>query len=302
MAVDRDLNRSQAAQLQLAVVWPWFRNPWILTPLVGVSMLSVAGMGWFAWRSHKNRQESARLRKEALARAEQDRLGAEFARQLIRTQEAERSRLAHELHDSLGQELLLIRNTALLAGNGHGVGAGHGSDRSGPMTDIAERASRTIEELRNIAYALRPQELDRLGLVRALKVLCEEMAEAGGLTLVFSADPLNGSLAPEMEISLYRVVQEALSNVVHHARATTLSLRLSTSEDRLRITLRDNGVGFDASSRSSECSSLGLVGMAERIRLLGGGFSLTSRPQEGTVVDFWLPLRRPLSTEFSPNS
>lgn len=302
MAVDRDLNRSQPALVQLTVVWPWFRNPWILTPLAGGAALSMAGMGWFAWRNRKNRQESARLRQEALARAEQDRLGAEFARQLIRTQEAERSRLAHELHDSLGQELLLIRNTALLAGNGHGGGAGNGGDRSGPLTDIAERASRTIEELRNIAYALRPQELDRLGLVRALKVLCEEMAEAGGLILNFSADSLNGPLPPEMEISLYRVVQEALSNVVHHARATTLNLRLSTSEDRLRITLRDNGIGFDTSGRSSESTSLGLVGMAERIRLLGGGFSLTSRPQEGTVVDFWLPLQRPRSPEHPPNS
>ncbi|MBN8246525.1 MAG: ATP-binding protein [Verrucomicrobia bacterium] len=288
MAVDRDLNRSPTARVELHARRPWYRNPWLLGAggAGGVGVLAM--MFWMMLRSRSMRMEAVRLRRQAAENAAQERLREEFARELIHSQEAERRRLAGELHDSLGQELLLIRNTALLAAQS---GTAHGS--IGPLADIADRASRTIEEVRSIAYALRPQELDRLGLVRALRTLCEEMTEAAALQLRFDADPVEGTLSPDAEISLYRAVQEALSNVVRHADARQVQVHLRTDGGGMTVELRDDGVGFVPNPCAGDRAGLGLMGMNERLRLVGGSCSIRSSAGAGTVVEFRIPLGRP---------
>lgn len=286
MAVDRDLNRSPVVRVEVEARHPWFRDPWVMVPLwtCGVGMvIAVALMGI---RNRRIRSEAERLRREAAERAEQERLRGQFARELINTQEAERRRLAGELHDSLGQELLLIRNTALLAARNVSEGSAEG-----PFAEIADRASRTIQEVRTIAYALRPQELDRLGLIRALRTLCEEMTEAAGLELAFESDPIRGSLAPDMEIALYRAVQEGLSNVVRHAKAHRVEFGILEMGGQVIARLRDDGVGFNPAHRPAGRSGLGLVGMNERMRLVGGSCSISSVPDSGTEIEFRVPLR-----------
>lgn len=288
MAVDRDLNRSKPARMEFQVTRPWFRNPWWIGSAWALGLVVAGGVILIGVRGRRSRLEAERLRREARERSEQERLRGQFARELIGSQEAERRRLAHELHDSLGQELLLIRNTALLASRAHPDSDQTSSDGLA-LADIAERASRTIEEVRSIAYALRPQELDRLGLVRALQTLCEEMTEASGLRLGFEADPFTGSLAAGAEISLYRVVQEALSNVVRHAGARRVEFRLAAEAGRLVVRLHDDGIGFDLTRCLSARSTLGLVGMKERIRLAGGDCRIISGKGEGTLIEFSLP-------------
>lgn len=286
MAVDQDLNRSPVVRVEVEARNPWFRNPWVMAPLwtCGAGMvMAIASLGI---RNRRIRSDSERLKREAEERAEQERLRGQFARELINTQEAERRRLAGELHDSLGQELLLIRNTALLAARNVPEGTA-----GGPLAEIADRASRTIQEVRSIAYALRPQELDRLGLIRALRTLCEEMTETAGLHLAFESDPIRGPLAPDAEIALYRAVQEALSNVVRHARARRVEFGILELGGQVIARLRDDGVGFNPARRPTGRSGLGLVGMNERMRLVGGTCSISSVPASGTEVEFRVPLR-----------
>ncbi|MBL9173326.1 MAG: hypothetical protein JNL10_07325 [Verrucomicrobiales bacterium] len=294
MAVDRDLNRSPVVRLEVEARHPWFRDPWFMVPLWTCGLGMVIALGSLGIRNRRIRGETERLRKEAAERAEQERLRGQFARELINTQEAERRRLAGELHDSLGQELLLIRNTALLAARNAPEGPAEG-----PLAEIADRASRTIQEVRSIAYALRPQELDRLGLIRALRTLCEEMTEAAGLELAFESDPIRSPLAPDAEIALYRAVQEALSNVVRHARARRVEFGILELGGQVIARLRDDGVGFSPARRPTGRSGLGLVGMNERMRLVGGTCSISSVPASGTEIEFRIPLR---SSEPGSNS
>jgi signal transduction histidine kinase len=242
------------------------------------------------FQNRRQQREATKLRREAQKREEEAAIRSSFARELIASQEAERKRIAHELHDSLGQELLLIRNAALL-----------GSQREAAdnltLHDIADRASRAIDGVRQIAYALRPQELDKLGLSRALRALSEEVAELGSLELLFDAEPLDGLLSPEGEISLFRAVQEALSNVLRHARANRLEIHFHRDGAILRGTIRDDGCGFDpATTGDREKPGLGLTGIEERLRLLGGSATLSSRPNHGTTLNLQLPCERGQST------
>ncbi|MCW5559569.1 MAG: sensor histidine kinase, partial [Verrucomicrobiae bacterium] len=235
-------------------------------------------------------RKAIRLLAEARERREQESIRAAFARELINSQEAERGRIARELHDSLGQELLLIRNAALLESRTQNAA-------DGPLTDIAERASRSIEEVRSIAYALRPQELDRLGFVRALETLCQEMAEPVGLAVEFSADPWPGNLSPEVEINLFRVMQEALNNVVRHAQARRLSVRVQADAAGVGICVRDDGSGFHEQTNRSQRTGLGLRSMRERVRLVGGELAVRSQPGSGTETEIRIPLAAARSGE-----
>lgn len=286
MAVDRDLNRSQLATIEVTVVPPWTSDPAVLTPLSLGGFLVLGVLGTMVFQNRRQRREAAKLRREAQLREEEAAIRSSFARELIASQEAERKRIAHELHDSLGQELLLIRSAALL-------GRQREPADNPTLEDIADRASRAIDGVRQIAYALRPQELDKLGLSRALRALAEEVAELGNLELQFDAEPLDGLLSPEAEISLFRVVQEALSNILRHARASRLEMRFQRDENSVIGTIRDDGCGFDvAASATRDKPGLGLAGMEERLRLLDGWASISSTPNHGTTVNLSMPFAR----------
>jgi signal transduction histidine kinase/ligand-binding sensor domain-containing protein len=290
MAVDRDLNRSRPARIEVTVVPHWASNPTVLVPLSLGGFLIFGILGNMVFQSRRQQREAANLRLEAQKREEEAAIRSSFARELIASQEAERKRIAHELHDSLGQELLLIRNAALL-------GSQREAADNPTLNDIASRASRAIDGVRQIAYALRPQELDKLGMSRALRALAEEVAELGSLELVFETEPLDGLLSPEGEISLFRAVQEALSNVLRHARADRLEIRFHRDGATLRGIIRDDGCGFDpASTGDREKPGLGLTGIEERLRLLGGSATLSSQPNQGTTLDLQIPCERGQST------
>ena len=211
----------------------------------------------------------------------------EFSRRLIESQEQERKRIAAELHDSLEQNLLVIKNRAVLA-----LGQG---DSSPPLKESLEQissvSSSSIEEVRTIARNLRPHQLDRLGLARALTAMLRETAESSGLCVTSEIAEVKGLLTKEAEINLYRIVQESLNNIIKHAGATEAAVTLQLEANRLRLRIRDNGRGFDARTALSgtEGSGFGLAGMAERARLLGGQLKLTSEPGRGTEVEAQIP-------------
>lgn len=284
--MDRDLNLSPTLRRRLEIRLPWHRRPTVMLPAALVSL----GLVFFLVRSsihlRRQRRESERLREEARALAAADRVRTEFERRLIRSQEAERDRIARELHDSLGQELLLIRNAALLARRD-----GPGADPSIALGDIAERASRSIGEVRAIAYALRPQELQRYGLVVAMRTLCEELSERYGVRIDFAFPTRIPAIHADVEMGLFRILQECLTNALKHARATVIEATLRGSDEGLDLRVADGGCGFDPDAPSlSPNGGLGLGGMRERVRLLQGRITIRSQPGQGTTVEVWVPL------------
>lgn len=214
-------------------------------------------------------------------------MGQEHARQLIEAQEKERRRIAAELHDSLGQELVVIRNWALLA-----LGAaGEGASPAAPLREISDRAAHALDEVREIAYNFGLHQLDRNGLTRTLVEMIERVAAPSGIAFQIDVEDLDSVLPKESEVSLYRVLQEAVTNTVKHSGASTAWLSATLSASRLGVSVGDNGCGF-VPGAAGRGRALGLTGMAERVRLLGGTLSVRSAPGEGAAIDVEIPLRQ----------
>src|SRR6267378_2455306 len=145
-------------------------------------------------------------------------VGVALSRRLIAAQEEERKRLARELHDGVGQTLLVIKNRAFLASQAPNLPTAVAEQ----LNEISTIAMRAIEEVREISYTLRPFQLDWMGLSKALLALINKVSLAGGFRVVADIDPIDGLFLPEAEINLYRIAQEGLTNIVKHARAAVV--------------------------------------------------------------------------------
>jgi signal transduction histidine kinase len=217
---------------------------------------------------------------------------AELVRQLVNVQEGERQRIARELHDETGQKL-----TALAMGLAAVEASLGGGDTTGAMQlvhDLRELSNQAISELRNIMSDLRPSLLDDLGLAPALRSYVQQYAARyPEMHVTLSADRPSQRLLPEHETVLFRVAQEALTNVARHAHATEVRVLLTHLPGLARLEISDNGIGFDplAPSRLVPGSGLGLVGMQERVTLVGGTCRLESAPGQGTRVVVELPVK-----------
>lgn len=218
------------------------------------------------------------------ALASERRAREEFARQLIASQEAERSRIASELHDSLGQALLLIKNRAQIAL----------ADKSSTpaarqqFEAIAELAAQSVAEVRQISHDLRPYQIDQLGLTRAIAAMVEAARASSSITFEHRLENVDSALTPEAGISLYRIVQESITNVLKHAQATQVRVELERDIRHLRFVIEDNGQGKVTGSRSG-LGGLGLQNIAQRVQLLGGSLQIESLPQRGTRLEMIIP-------------
>jgi signal transduction histidine kinase len=215
-----------------------------------------------------------------------------FARQLIASQENERKRIAAELHDSLGQHLLIIKNRAVI---GERLAAEHGPLRE-QLDEINASATQAISEARAIAYNLRPLHLDRLGLTAVLEEMIEKVARASGIEFSADIEPLDGVFTPEGEINFYRIIQESINNIVKHARATRAAVEIWREDGDLHVTVRDDGRGFDAGALSDSTvkapvRGFGLTGISERVRMLGGAQTIISTPGQGATLTIRIPLQ-----------
>lgn len=204
-----------------------------------------------------------------------------LSHRLIEVQEAERRTIAGELHDEIGQALTLVKMNlqAVQRLSGDSEAGVH----LGESVAIVERA---LEQVRNLSLDLRPSLLDDLGLVAALRWYVARQARVAGFMVHFKADDLGGHLAPTLETTCFRVAQEALTNVVRHARAREVWVQL-TWENDLCLTIRDDGRGFDvvaAQARASRGESFGLLGMYERVDIVNGRLTISSSPGEGTHI------------------
>lgn len=199
--------------------------------------------------------------------------------ELLTVQEEERSRIARDLHDHVGQ---------LLTGLNLGLSAVIEKPDSQKLADLKTLASTILEDVRRISRDLRPALLDELGLESAIKRFVRELAPGGGIKVdVFVRVP--ESLERDTAIVLYRVTQEALTNVVRHAKASHASVVITMTGDAVQLIVEDNGLGFEVSSVAA-FEHVGLSSMRERVELVGGSFALESLPQKGTTVSARLPL------------
>lgn len=226
---------------------------------------------------------NATLDELALDRAELRSL----ASQVIRAQEDERRRIARELHDDTAQVLFaqLLRLAALKASPDPTVQA--------VAAGLEEMTVEALEGVRRLALEMRPPALDDLGLSAALGELAQRFSEQLVIPIDYEARGHKGRLPAEVELVLYRVAQETLTNISKHAQATRVSVDVDRTSDDVSISIRDNGLGFEsAEPRSSDGRGLGLgiFGMEERVALVGGRFRIWSRPTIGTEVFAFVPL------------
>lgn len=205
-------------------------------------------------------------------------------RQMNELLENEARRIAHALHDQAATMLAVIYLD--LADAGREVGDPAQSER---VARIVAQLDRLREQLRRLSHELHPPMLDQLGLVPALRSLAEGLTRNGGLRITLGAAEL--SLPTPLATVAYRVVHEALTNVVQHAQAQSVDIRLWLRSDRLQCVVQDDGVGFDLAQRRRRgaANGLGLIGMRERLHALQGRLHLWSAPGRGTVVRFSLP-------------
>jgi signal transduction histidine kinase len=213
-----------------------------------------------------------------------ERVARDALRRVVAGQELERQRLARELHDETGQAL-----TSILLGLKAIEEAGNGQDVRQSVLELRELVVGTLQDVRRLAVELRPKALDDFGLVAALQRLAETFAEQTGIRVHVEAALGDSRLPAERETALYRIIQEALTNVIKHAQARTVSLVLTRKGDRVVAVIEDDGRGFDPEDMRDE--RLGLLGMRERIALVNGRLSVESRPGEGTTIAVEVPSR-----------
>jgi PAS domain S-box-containing protein len=234
------------------------------------------------------RDITKRKRAEEKLKAYSRKLQA-LSRRLVTAQETERRNIARELHDEIGQALTVIQlnlQTLLLS---PGVKA-----LSSRLRDSLGVVDRVQQQVHDISLNLRPMILDDLGLEPALRWFTSKQAALVGLKARFHADPLKHRLNLVVETECFRVAQEALTNVVRHAQAKTVTVELRKEAGKLHLRVRDDGVGFDVGAVREQAvrgASLGLLSMEERAALAGGGLELESTPKKGTEVHAWFPLK-----------
>jgi signal transduction histidine kinase len=228
---------------------------------------------------------------------EQNDLMRELLRRTVRLQEDERRRIAGDIHDAVSplitgalyrvRALLLLENS-----NGHAIGNGHAngngeSDQSEGLTATSELLEQSMDELHNVIFALRPPDLDDVGLEAAVERYVHQINRTG-LPAELEISGEVRRLSPEVRLSIYRIIQEALHNALRHAHADEALVKIEYREHELRASVRDNGSGFDIES-AGRSMSLGLLSMRERAAAIGADLDIVSRTGAGTIV----VLRRP---------
>jgi len=230
------------------------------------------------------RKAAEAARAAAVLREQQAR--TEYTLQLIASQEAERTRIAAELHDSLGQNLLLIKNRIQLALLQPKLSAKLREE----LENIGSLASQSIAEARRISHDLHPYQLDHLGLTGAIDAMIDAAAESSGIAFKRQLDNVDGLFPKDTAMNFYRVVQESLNNILKHSRARKASLRLERDVREVQLQIEDAGRGFRAGKRAAGGDGMGLKNIAERVRLLGGRLKIDSRPGRGTRIDVTIPV------------
>jgi len=262
------------ATLRFRILPPFWQRWWFL--LLG-SCTVVAAVA-YGIRRHFQTLERDRLVQH------------EFSRRLIESQENERKRIASELHDSIGQNLLIIKNHAMFGLQSTDAG----SPAADHLREITSLSGETIDQAREISYNLRPYQIDRIGLTKALRSIVTRISHATSIALSEKIESVDDLFPREQEIIIYRIIQEAMNNVVKHSEAPAASLAVMNHGAAVEIVIADKGKGFPVPPihhGQLEGSGLGLQSIHERVRILGGSLAIESSPERGTTLTILLPIQ-----------
>ncbi len=259
----------ESVHLKIIVTPPFYRTFWFF-------VLISAVVGILIWLIYHNRINQLRAISEAQTK---------FSRQLIASQEAERKRIASELHDGLGQSLAIISNRALM-------GKSKKNDPeavAGEFAEISANALEALDEVQEITGNLHPHYLERLGLTKALKSMFIKVSDV--LEIVCEIDAVDNLFPKEAEINVYRIVQESLNNIIKHSDASEVLIKIQKLENEIVITVKDDGRGFDTEKVKPTGGGMGLVGLQERTNMLDGRISINSSNGNGTEIRVILPIK-----------
>jgi len=224
------------------------------------------------------------LEQAQAEQAERENLRKRYLSGVILAQENERQRIARELHDSVSQSL-----TSLLVGLQNLRTAQAASDQQSQISSLHTIITQTLDETRSLAWQLRPSALDELGLEGALERYVQDYQARYPIRIDLLIRQLPPKMAPEVETTVYRIVQEGLTNIARYAHTETASVLIAQRDGHIQIIIEDNGVGFDVSSVMESTASLGLKGMHERAGLFNGTLKVESQPGAGTTLFITIP-------------
>lgn len=281
-AISLDLNAYRSAQEPTwRAIQYWHAGIWPL------GLVAIYGFWYFSRRraieQGRNEEELQRHRQQLEESGARLRALAAF---LQTVREEERTRIARELHDELGQALTALRiDLGWLRNKCTALG-----------TPVAERATSTLSvveqsivSLRRISEDLRPAMLDSLGLAAAIEHHVTQFSQRTGIPCDLVMNREEFDLNDDLATAVFRIIQEALTNVARHADADEVSVQVDETDDAIRLTVRDNGCGFVP---NKDKKTFGLIGMRERATMLGGSLDIDSQPGQGTCITGWLPLRK----------
>jgi signal transduction histidine kinase len=261
----------EGKSLKISVLPPFYRTWWFTSLAVLLFALII-----FALIKRRISQlENARRQQQA------------FSRQLIASQEQERKRIAAELHDSLGQRLVVIKNLALMLLH---LNKGQKLDVE-RVEGISAEASQALGEVQEISYNLRPYQLDRIGLTKAVEAIIASAKTASTIEFSTEIDDIDDYFPRDAEINFYRIVQECVGNLVKHSEATEAFVKIELSGENLTLEISDNGKGFTPGKTESKNGGFGLIGLVERAELFGGNIEIKSAPNQGTTIKIRLNSR-----------
>jgi len=281
-----------------------YRSYWSVPIVAHGNMSGVIQLGFLTERSWLPRElqlldaavdqcllaaEKARLMEDLAAREEQVRMLGEHMWQV---EEEERRRISRELHDEAGQSMLCIRLQLEMLEKSLPPPMAEVRTKLLETIDVTEK---TIIEIRRIIAALSPQVLEQLGLSAALRQLTSRFRRLHPARVRLHLSPRINRLPTQTEIITYRLVQECFNNIAKHSSATTVNIHLSSTDNSVELRVQDNGVGFQVEEALERRNSFGLLGMMERVALLGGSFEIQSFPSKGTKFAVHLPLKRAAS-------
>lgn len=206
-------------------------------------------------------------------------LQEKFSRELLQSQEEERQRISKDLHDSVGQNILFIKNQLLKQSN---------NTDAKPLLNIIDNA---LEEVRNISKDLYPNQLEKYGLVAAIDALVEKINTNTDIFMSHDLQGIDDKLSKDIKINFYRIIQECVNNSLKHAQANIIRLTSERTDNKITFVVQDNGKGFDTAYLEKQAQySFGLLNIEERIKLLKGKFELDSSNTKGTKLTFTIPV------------
>ncbi|MBV7339822.1 sensor histidine kinase [Chloroflexi bacterium TSY] len=262
----------------------------LLTEIFTLLLIGAVGFAIYSWRRWREvvaaQRDNQKLRQSVVRAEGLNQRYRNYAEAVTHGQEEERMRLARELHDDTIHRLILLNQQVELVRFDHG--------KSPVATDLDRMhtiLTDTIDHIRRFIQDLRPTYLDELGLIPALRILAQEKKERTGIDIQFSVEGEEERLPAATELTLYRIAQTALRNVILHAKANKARMQLGFEKNRAHLYIRDDGQGFEVPDLTnlSQNGNFGLMGMSERAALHGGTFTIESNSQKGTIVSVVIP-------------